>query len=419
MTDKKSKYFYGYIVLVAAFISRLVMYGPRESYGVFFKPMQADFDWSRALISGAYSASVIVQGLVAIIMGGLNDRLGPRVVITLCGVLIGAGYLLMSQVNFAWQLYLFYVLVVGVGMGGNFAPLLSTVARWFVKKRSMVTGIVIAGGGIGVIIASPVANWLISKYEWRISYLILGALVLIIILIAAQFLKRDPAKMGQVPYGENEEKEHRLETATEEFTLLEATHTRQLWMEIAMMFCFGLCGATIIVHIVPHATDLGISTTTAANILASRGMAILTGGIIMGVVADRIGRRQSFAVCFVLMSAAFFWLFVATEVWMLYLFIIVFGFSSGGLASLQSPLIAELFGMTSHGLILGVSAFSYTVGAAIGPFLAGYVFDISGSYQVSFIVCVVASVTGLMLAVTLRPVKKPGNITGVPLSRFQ
>ncbi|MFC1971508.1 MFS transporter [Chloroflexota bacterium] len=406
MPENTSTFFFGYIVVIATFILQVVMYGPRSSYGVFFKPMQADFNWSRALISGAYSISTIMQGLSSVIMGGLNDSLGPRVVMTICGLLLGLGFLLMSRINAAWQLYLFYIVIVGIGMGGLYAPLVSTIARWFVKRRSMMTGIVIAGGGVGATVLPPIVNWLISTYDWRIAYITIGASVLIIILITAQFLRRDPVKMGQLPYGENIEIEHRLEVTTDGFTLEEATRTRQLWMEISMIFCFGLCGITIMVHLVPHATDLGVSPAMAANIQATWGVAMLVGSIVLGIVADIIGIRRTFVLCFVLMSMALFWLLIATEVWMLYIFAVVFGFGMGGIATLQSPLVAELFGIRSHGLILGVTNFCYTIGAASGPFLAGYIFDIRGSYQVSFVVCVVVSVTGLILAATLRPVKE-------------
>ncbi|MFC1971506.1 MFS transporter, partial [Chloroflexota bacterium] len=341
--EKDLKFFFGYIVVAVAFIIRILLYGPRDSYGVFFKPMQADFNWSRSLVSGAYSISVIVQGLSSIIMGGFNDRFGPRVVMTVCGLLVGLGFLLMSQITTAWQLYLFYVVAVGIGMGGNFAPPLSTVARWFVKRRSMMTGIVVAGGGMGVIIIPPVVNWLISIYDWRTAYLIMGTSVLTIIIIIAQFLRRDPEKMGQVPYGATEEKEHKPESAPDGFSLKEATNTRQLWMELYMMFCFGVFGAMIIVHLVPHATDLGISPAMAANMLASRGMTYLIGSIVMGMVADRIGNRQACVVCFILMSVALLWLLIANQEWMLFLFAVVFGFGNGGLASLHSTLVAELF----------------------------------------------------------------------------
>jgi MFS family permease len=402
----KPRFFYGYVVVVAAFITQIFMYGPRASYGVFFKPMEAEFGWSRALISGAFSISVIVQGLTGIVMGGLNDRFGPRVVMTLCGVLLGLGFLLMSQINTPWQLYLFYVVIVGTGMGGIFAPPFSTLARWFVKRRGVMTGIVIAGGGTGGIIVPPVANWLISTYGWRDAYAIIGVAVLVIVILAAQFLRRDPAKMGQVPYGENIGQEQELNLDAEGLSLKEANRTSQFWMAISMLFCFGVGVSITRVHLVPHAIDLGISAATAANILAASGGALVAGGIVLGMVADRIGNRQTLGICFILISAAMFWLLIARESWMFYLFAILIGAATGAGAMLEPPLVAELFGIKSHGLILGIVECSITIGAAVGPFITGYIFDVYGSYQLAFLICAAAGVVGLILSAALRPIKR-------------
>jgi MFS family permease len=401
----KPPFFYGYVIVIAAFIIQLLMFGQRNSFGVFFKPLLTEFGWTRALISGAFSISTIVQGLSGILMGGLNDRLGPRVVMTLCGFLLGLGVLLMSQINAAWHLYLLYVVMVGIGMGGIYAPQMSTVARWFIDRRSVMTGIVAAGGGIGGLITPPIINWLIAIFGWRNSYIIMGTLILVILISAAQFLRRDPAKMGQEPYGENKGVEQRLNLATNGFSLREAIYTIQFWMTAAILFCWAFCVVTIMVHIVPHTTDLGISATTAANVLAVIGVGILAGVMVLGSVADRIGTRQAYIICFILISTALFWLLIAREVWMLYIIAAIIGFGGGGV-TLASPMVADLFGIRSHGLILGACFFCQTIGSAAGPFMAGYVFDLTGSYQVAFIVSAAASVVGLILAVILRPIKR-------------
>ena len=405
LRESKPRFFYGYVVVMAAFIIQVVMFGPRMSFGVFFKPLLNEFGWTRALISGAFSFSSLMEGLCGILIGGLNDRLGPRVVMTLCGFLVGLGYLLMSQVNSAWQLHLFYVVIIGIGMGGCYVPLMTTVARWFIKRRSVITGLVVAGGSIGAIIVPPIVNWLIFTYGWRNAYLIMGAFVLVIIMAAAQFLRRDQAQMGQVAYGGSKGGEQRLDLGTEGLSLKEAAYTRQLWMVITMSFCFGFCAFTIAVHIVPHATDLGISAATAANILAVRGAVSLVGGIVLGGVADRIGIRQAYIISFILMAASLFWLLTAREVWMLYICTSILAFGGGGTATLASPVIAELFGIRSHGLILGVMGFGFTVGAAAGPFIAGYIFDTSGSYQLAFLISAAVGIVGLILAAILRPIK--------------
>ena len=194
-------FFYGYTVAAAATFIMVLVFSVHYSFGVFFLPLLNEFSWTRAMTAGAFSAVWVAQGLLAIVMGGLNDRLGPRLVLTVCGVLIGSGYLLMSQVSAVWHLYLFYGVIVGAGLGGTFVPLTSTTARWFVVRRGLMTGIVTAGVGIGALVGPPTVSALISGYDWRVSYLILGTVVLVGVTLAAQFLRRDPAQMGTVPYG--------------------------------------------------------------------------------------------------------------------------------------------------------------------------------------------------------------------------
>jgi len=177
------------------------------------------------MTSGAFSLSWIVYGLLGIIMGRLTDRLGPRIVLTFCGSLVGLGYLLMSQITAVWQLYLFYGVIIGTGMCGCFVPLTVTTARWFVKRRTMMSGIVLSGMGIGTLIMSPVTNWLISTYDWRQSYTILGSVILVLVILAAQLLRRDPAQTRQVPYGENAVEEQGL--GASDLSLREAMYTGQ------------------------------------------------------------------------------------------------------------------------------------------------------------------------------------------------
>ncbi len=398
-------FFYGYIVVAAALCIMVAIWGTYYAFGVFFKPVLTEFGWTRATISGAFSLSLIMHGLLGIVMGRLTDKLGPRIVMTFCGVLLGLGYLLMSQLGTIWQLYLFYGVIIGTGMGGAWVPLLSTVVRWFTRRRSMMSGIILAGTGIGALVAPPVANWLISTYDWRTSYIILGGLVLVVVVSAAQLLRRDPSQMGQVPYGEDKGDKQGLTSETDGFSFKEAAYTRQFWVISAMFFCFGFALFVIMVHIVPHATELGISAASAATVLATIGGLAIIGRVTLGSAGDRIGNRQVFIIGFILMSAALFWLTPATQMWRLYLFAVVFGFAHGGLGASESPLIARLFGLSSHGVIFGVTSLSFTIGAALGPFLAGYVFDLTGSYQVAFLVSAAIAITGLILALFLTPIK--------------
>jgi len=407
--SKKPKLFYGYIIVAAAFLIMVAMWGAYYSFGVFFKPLLSEFGWTRAMTSGAFSLCIFLFGLLGIGMGRLTDRFGPRVVISGCGFFLGLGYLLMSQVSALWQLYLFYGVIIAIGLSGSFVPLVSTVARWFVERRGVMTGIAVSGIGAGTMIMPLVANWLISSYGWRTSYIVVGITVLVLIISTAQFLRRDPGQIGQLPYGADEVKVESLNSGTRGFSFQEAIHTRQFWMLGVALLCFGASLQVIMVHIVSYAIDLGVSAASAAVILAIIGGLSTGGRVIMGSAGDRIGNKLALIISFILMSAALFWLLAARELWRLYLFAVIFGFGYGGIAALVSLIVAELFGLSSLGIILGVVAFSITIGEASGPVVAGHIFDITDSYNLAFLACAAMSIIGIILSALLRPPSSQGG----------
>ncbi len=173
---------------------------------------------------------------------------------------------------------------------------------------------------------------------------------------------------------------------------------------------FSFCAATIMVHIVIHATGLGIPALSAANILAIIGGGSIAGRVIIGSVADRIGNRLALIICFILLAIALVWLMVIKEVLMFYLFAAIFGLGYGGVEALKSPMTADLFGLRSHGVILGVTFLGDCIGGVVGPVLAGGIFDVTGSYKPAFLVCISASVLALMLTSLLRPTNSEGGI---------
>ena len=405
--QNRSGFFYGYLIVGLAFVIMFVLWGAFYAFGIFFKPILKEFSWTRAMTAGAFSLCSIVQGLLSIAMGGLTDKFGARLVMTLCGLLLGVGYLLMSQLSVIWQLYLFYGVIVGAGMGGSFTPLMSAVARCFMRRRSTMTGIVAAGTGFGALIAPPVVSRLVSSYGWRASYVVVGGIVLGVVVLCAQFIRHDPARMGQVAYGDGGEREKVLRQDIKELSLSEAAYTMQFWIVFGMIFSLGFCVFAIMVHIAPHAAEIGISTASAANILATVGGASILGKVLLGKTADRIGNRQTFIIGFILMLAALFMVLPTKGELMLYLFGVVYGFGFGGCIASESPLVAELFGLSSHGLILGVISFSFLLGGAFGPFLFGLIFDMTGSYRWGFLACGVVSFIGLLLTVIL---KRRGDI---------
>jgi len=404
---QKPRIFYGYIIVIAAFVIMVVLHAAIYSYGVFFKPMSADFGWTRAVTSGAFSTSMFMTAVFFLLTGRLSDRFGPRIVGTVCGVLFGLGFLLTSQVNAVWQLYLFWGVMLGMGNSGGFVPLTSTVAKWFTRRRAVMTGIVVAGVGVGTMIGPPANSQLILAYGWRTSYIIVGSIILVLFILAAQFLRRDPKQMGQLPYG-SEIRTNGPVAGLSSFSPREAIRTRQFWLIFITYICFGVGQMGVMLHMVPHATDLGITPIVAANIMTVIGGFSVAGRIILGSIADRTGNKRTLIIGLSLMTLSLIWLQFANELWMFYLFAAVFGFSYGGEVAILSPIVAELFGLGALGSILGMSTFAYAIGCAIGPIFAGIIFDMTGSYYSAFLVFMILIVTGVVLVSLIKPTRKEG-----------
>jgi len=403
----KAKYFYGYNIVAASFVIQGMSIGSLVTYGVFFKEFQNEFGWSRTMISGASALNYLITGLCGILAGRLNDKIGPKMVISATGITLGLAFLLMSLLQEPWQLYLVYGVLVGIGVSTTDIITLSAVARWFIKRRGMITGIVKMGTGFGQFAMPLLAAALISVYGWRHSYLSMAAANLVIILVAAQVLRRDPQGMGLLPNGDSQENLAASErTAESGVTLSVALKTRQFWIMCVAWFSVFFCLLTIIVHIVPHARDLGLSPATAAGVLSTIGGVSMLGRIVMGMVNDRIGGKSSLILCFIVLLCGLVWLQVASTVWMLFLFASIYGFAHGSFFTVVSPTIAELFGTLSHGVLFGIILCSGMVGGSVSPIMAGRIFDTTGSYQIAFIILTAIAAIGLALITLLKPLQK-------------
>ncbi len=400
----KSKYFYGYNIVAAGFIIQAVSIGPLFTYGVFFKQFQAELGWSRAIISGASSLAFLIMGAVGVLAGRLNDRIGPKIIVVVSGISLGLGYLFMSRMQAPWQLYLLYGVMVGIGFSTHDVITLSTVARWFIRRRGMMSGIVKVGTGAGQLLVPLIAAALIAAYGWRNAYSIIGATVLLILVATALVLRRDPRDNGLLPDGISTAANGPAAASTDRSVpLKKAVQTGPFWILCLAEFTIFFCLLTMIVHIVPHATDLGLSAGSAAGVLATIGGVSIVGRISMGTANDKIGGKRSLIICFVILLGGLLWLQVAVKAWMLFLFAAVYGFSHGGFFTVMSPTVAELFGTGSHGLLFGIILFSGTIGGAVGPLLAGRIFDVTGSYQALFWVLAGLAASGLVLITLLRP----------------
>lgn len=403
---KQPRFFYGYTIVLASFLILTISWGAQYSFGVFFKPVLNEFGWTRAVTSGAYALNSVLLGFFGIFTGRLSDRFGPRLVVTVCGFLAGLSYLLMSKVSTVWQMYLFYGVFLSIGVAGFWVPLMSTVARWFVKRRGLTSGIVSSGIGLGVVIIPPLANQLISRYSWRTSYVIIGLTTMALIVIIAQFLRRDPSQKGVLAYGAHAVKTDSPNLQARGFSLRESILTRQFWI-ISVIFLFFLaCLQTVMVHIVPHATDIGVPASNAAIILSVIGIVSIGSKIAMGGIADTIGNKRIMVIIIVLLLVSLMSLLLASKLSALYLFAVIFGIAYGGFAAVHAPLVAESFGLRAQGAIFGLAMFAGNAGGAIGSLVAGRIFDISGSYYWAFILCTILSIAAIVLSVLLKAAQK-------------
>ncbi len=344
------RFFYGYIVLIAGFFILLIMNGALYSFGVFLKPLSAEFGWSRAETSGAYSVFMFLCGFLYTVAGRLTDTRGPRFVLTIAGLTAGMGYMLMYTIGSIWQMYLFFGVFAAAGHSGGLVPLTSTLARWFVKRRGLMTGLLVAGIGIGTIVMPPVATRLIESIGWRGSYLVIGVVALVIVITAARFLRADPARVGQFPDGGK----GTSSGAAAGLTLREAMRTRQFWMFCTLALFHGVGQQAVMVHIAPAASDLGVPAISAAAVVSVVGGLSIAGRIGLGGAADRIGTRSSLAIALALCTIALFFVLGAAELWMFYLFAVIFGLGYGAIMALLSPSAAALTAFTTSSISLMV-----------------------------------------------------------------
>ena len=403
----KPRYFYGYNIVASSFLIQCICIGAMFTYGVFFKNFQEDFGWSRAMISGASSLTYLMMGSVGMLSGALNDRIGPRIILTVSGFCVGLGYLLLSQLSEPWQLYIFYGILVGIGFSTHDVITLSSVARWFDKRRGMMTGLVKVGTGAGQLLFPLVATITIGIVGWRQAYLILGSMCLVVLILLAQPMKRDPQEMDLCPDGDpNTDGTCPVNIHARSFSLGTAMHTQQFWFICIAEFAVFFCLFTTIVHIIPHARDLGLAAQTAAAVLSTIGGVSMLGRLVMGWAIDRIGGKRSLVVCLILLNTSLVLLLVAGDIGMLFIFAILYGFAHGGLFTVISPTVAELFGTGSHGALFGLIWFCGTLGGSIGPWLTGYLFDTTGSYQIAFLLLILFGLIGLALIGSLRPLNR-------------
>lgn len=387
--------FYGWIIVAACLLVTTFTYGLQYSFGVFLKPLQEDFEWTRAMTSWVPALYMLFICLFGLVAGWFTDRYGPRAIVGIGGFFIGLGLVLTSRLSAPWQIYIYYSFLVGLGTGCAGPPVFTTVSRWFLERRGLALGIVTAGIALGTIIMAPLARYLISAYSWRTSFLVIGFAASAIVA-AALFLKKQPRE-ALLQGITHEQTKRNPSPELKGLTLAQALRTSTLWLLILLHTLAYIGLLMIMYHLVAHAEDIGIPEMTAATLLSVTASVSLAGRISGGISSDRVGRKPVFIFCLLLQGAMMLWLMKATSVWMLYLFAAIWGFGYGGWAPLMPALTAELFGLRQMGSILGMVSISFGIGGIAGPAIAGHIFTATGSYSTAWLTGAVAMFLAAMI----------------------
>jgi MFS family permease len=407
---KLERFFYGYAVAISGFVIWMIAFGISGTFGIFYKPMMTEFGWNRADTVTAYSICTFMMAILSIVTGWLSDKLGPRFVVTFFGSFFGISFLLMSQMKMLWQFYVIYGIIAATGLSVTSAPVMSTVARWFSRRRGLMTGVVQTGLGIGGLIFVPLAGWLILHYGWRTTYWLLGTIALLGFIISGLALKRDPRDVGQHIDGvknphDSDSKSDQQILGGASFSLGHIVSSRAFWRIAWLYAIFGFCRSTFLVHTAAHTQDLGFSLLDASHVTAVLMISSIIGRIGMGKVADAIGNRLAFMISYAATTLSLVWILVTAELWGLYLFAFLFGFGWGAQAVLRFSITAETFGLVSLGLIMGILSIGEAVASALGSYFAGFIFDITSSYRPTFWMGIVLSILGILIAGRSNPVK--------------
>lgn len=405
---KKFGFHYAWVVLFAAVILNIVARADQASFGVFIDPLVAQFGWKRGDISFAYSLAFLIGLPAVVIMGWLGDRYGARELMLVSALMIGTGTVLLGTVKELWQFYLVYGLLVGSMGHAAFSVLLPVImTRWFHRRLGIAMGIYFAAQGLGPVIFAPLFRWMLDTRGWQSTFLVIGLALGVILAFFALFIHNSPAAKGLQPYGSDgaQDEPHANTasgTAPPPARLRDYLGHATVWKLIGIHHIGCLSHAVILVHIVSMATFKGIPGVEAAGVLAAIAGASVFSRFGFSVLADRFGGRATLTISLLGQSLPVIILFFATEAWAFYVFAVIFGLCYGG-EMVSFPIVnKQLFGTRAPlGSIYSFQMVGAGIGMALGGWLGGGLFDVTGDYSWSLLVSLVAGCLGLPLALTL------------------
>ena len=396
---KSPRIFFGWYLVGLMAVSMMLVYGVRNAFSVFFGPVIDEFGWYRGSTSIMLALNILVYGLVALVAGSLVDRWKPRRLVFIGIFVLALATALCSLAEKLWHFYLLFGILAPIGTAFCGAPVLNpAVMHWFSARRQLAFGIGQIGGGLSFAY-SLLIEAVISTWNWNISFLVMAGLLIVVLMpLYFLFYHFRPEDRGlkadgiEVPVVEEELKAD-IVTEIHEWTLGMAVKTYRLWFFVLSQICYwGIGNYLVLAHQIKFVVDVGFSSAIATSVLALFGIASIVGQIASSI-SDRIGRENTITLAAVLAIGALFALMSVEDtprLWLLYFYATCSGFATG----LFSPTIfvglADIFHGKNIGAISAMLLMGTGIGGAIGPWLGGYIFDVTGSYKNAFIVSMVA-----------------------------
>jgi len=345
-----------------------VAIGAMFSLAVFLEPMSEETGWSRAGISTAMTLDFLVMGVAGFLWGAASDRWGPRPVVLIGAVLLGAGLLVASRATSPLGFQIGFGLLVGLSAGAFFAPMIAAVTGWFESGRALAVSLVSAGMGMAPMTMTPFAGWLISNHDWRTAMAAMGMLAWALLIPAALFVRAAPAADDAAAPGEGAGDAARA-LRSPQFAILGGTF---------LLCCAAHAGP--IFHMLSYAVFCGIPTMAAVSVYGVEGLAGLGGRLLFGVAADRLGVKRVLVAGLFVQAMAIPAYLAVRDIRDFYVLAVVFGMAYGGVMPLYAVLAREYFGQAVMGTVLGAATMLSAIGMAIGPVGGGWVYDSFGSY---------------------------------------
>jgi len=397
---------YAWVVAAVTFLALLVAASVRAAPGILILPLEKEFGWDRATVSGAIAISILTFGLGGPLSGTLIGRYGPRKVILGGSVLIALGLGAFLAVHELWQLFLFWGIVVGLGTGAVGNVLGATVAhRWFRTHRGLVIGLFGAATSAGALVFIPAMAALSVSVGWRGAIVLLIVACVAVLVPVAIFMRDRPADAGTRAFGEGRTISAAERADDERRTPLRAAvRTTDFWLLAGSFFICGYTSNGLIgTHLIPHAVEHGFTAVTAASAVGVMGAMNIVGTLSSGWLSDRFDNRKLLAGYYAFRAISLAALPLVIEARGLYLFAIVYGLDWIATVPPTANLTAQIFGRASLGTIYGWIFFSHMAGAAIAAYLGGFFHEVLGDYHLMFISAALLGFIAAGLALRIAP----------------